>query len=100
MPVRTLDNTAIKLNKLPLTEGKIHFIRRVNSEGLISVLNEEFKVGREFISEYVWATVCLRKQKIEIYYQLQDQNTAELVKEFDYKLSEEVKPINENIWRT
>ena len=40
-------------DKLPLTDGKIHFIRKGNNEGKISVLNEAFKVGKEFIDEYV-----------------------------------------------
>jgi DNA-binding protein len=34
----------------------------------ISVLNEAFKVGKEFISEYVWATICLKKQTLEVFY--------------------------------
>jgi hypothetical protein len=49
-------------DKLPLTDGKIHFIRKVNNEGKISVLNEAFKVGKEFIDEYVWATICLKNK--------------------------------------
>jgi hypothetical protein len=43
-------------------------------------LNEAFKVGGEFISEYVWATICLEKQKIEVYYRAQDQDAAALIK--------------------
>jgi hypothetical protein len=43
----------IPLGKPPLTKGKIHFIRKVDNEERISVLNEAFKVDKEFISEYV-----------------------------------------------
>ena len=53
----------IPLRKLPLTKGKIHFIRMVDNDGKISVLNEAFKVGKEFISEYVWVTICLKKRR-------------------------------------
>ncbi len=57
-PVRMLKETAeINLGKLPLTDGKMHFIRRVDNDGQINVLNEIFDVGKEFISEYVWATM-------------------------------------------
>jgi hypothetical protein len=70
----------ISQDKLPLTDGKIHFIRKVNDEGEISVLNEAFKVGKEFIDEYVWATICLKKQRIWVYYIAKDQDTAVLIK--------------------
>ncbi|MFH0904122.1 MAG: hypothetical protein V1854_02895 [Methanobacteriota archaeon] len=38
----------------------MHFIRRVDNDGQINVLNETFSVGKEFTSEYIWATICLR----------------------------------------
>ena len=100
-PVRMLKNAAeIDLDKLPLTEGQVHFIRQVDTEGQINVLNEDFKVGEEFISEYVWSTVCTRKQKMKAYYRAQDQNVAMLIKEFDYTLSVEVEHIRNDIWKT
>ena len=83
-----------------MTEGQVHFIRQVDTEGQINVLNEDFKVGEEFISEYVWSTVCTRKQKMEAYYRAQDQNVAMLIKEFDYTLSVEVEHIRNDIWKT
>ena len=96
-----LKNAAeIDLDKLPLTDGHVHFIRQVDTEGQISVLNEDFKVGEEFTSEYVWSTVCTGKQKMEVYYRAQDQNAAMLIKEFDYRLNEGVEPIRDDIWKT
>ena len=93
-PARILNNSLkIPLGKLPLTKGKIHFIRMVDNDGKISVLNEAFKVGKEFISEYVWATICLKKQTLEVFYRAKDQDTAVLIKKFEYELSEEVKPL-------
>ena len=80
-PTRILNKSLeISQDKLPLTDGKIHFIRKVNDEGEISVLNEAFKVGKEFIDEYVWATICLKKQRIWVYYIAKDQDTAVLIK--------------------
>jgi hypothetical protein len=93
-PARKLNKSLkIPLGKLPLTEGKIHFIRMVDNDGKISVLNEAFKVGKEFISEYVWATICMKKQTLEVVYRAKDQDTAVLIKNFEYELSEEVKPL-------
>ncbi len=62
----------IDVNKLPLIEGKIHFIRVVDSQGRISVLNEYFEVGREYIGEYVWATIETGEQSLTIYYKDKD----------------------------
>lgn len=93
-PARILNNSLkIPLEKLPLTKGKIHFIRMVDNASKISVLNEAFKVGNEFISEYVWATICMKKQTLEVFYRAKDHDTAVLIKDFEYELSEEVKPL-------
>ena len=89
----------INFDKLPLTEGQIHFIRKVNNEGNISVLNEAFEVGREFISEYVWAIICLVNQKIKVYYRAQDRDVAVLIKEFDYNIDVAINPIRQDIWK-
>nr|QNO50939.1 hypothetical protein BBGANOMO_00013 [Methanosarcinales archaeon ANME-1 ERB6] len=100
-PARILNNSLkIPLGKLPLTKGKIHFIRMVDNDGIISVRNETFEVGREFISEYVWATICLKKQTMEVFYRAKDQDTAVLIKKFEYKLSEVVKDLRLDIGKT
>ena len=100
-PVRMLKNAAeIDLDKVPLTEGQVHFIRQVDNEGQINVLNEALNVGGEFISEYVWATICTGKRKMEVYYRAKDQDVAVLIKEFDYMLNEEVEPRRDDIWKT
>jgi len=62
-------------------------------------LNETFSVGKEFISEYVWTTICLRKQRLEVYYRAQDQDVAALIKEFGYNVNEEIRPIRDDIWK-
>jgi hypothetical protein len=90
----------INQDKLPLTDGKIHFIRQVDNNGTINVLNEVFNVGEEFISEYIWATINTGKQRMEVYYRAQDQDVAALIKEFDYEIYEEIKLIRQDIWKT
>jgi len=50
-PVKMLKDTkVINLSKLPLTDGKVHFIRRVDNDGQINVLNETFSVGKEQVN--------------------------------------------------
>jgi hypothetical protein len=100
-PVRILNNSIeIPLEKLPLTKGRIHFIRMVDNGGEISVLNEAFKVGKEFISEYVWATICLEKQMLEVFYRAKGQDTTVLIEKFEYKLSEVVYDLRPDVYKT
>jgi len=94
------DTVEINSDKLPLTDGQVHFIRTVDNEANISVLNEAFRVGGEFISEYVWATICLADRKMKFYYQAKDQNAAILLKDFEYKLNEVVIPLKQDIWKS
>ena len=97
-PARILNNPLkIPLGKLPLTKGKVHFIRKVDNDGKISVLNEAFKVGEEFIGEYAWATICLEKQTMEVFYRAKDPDAVVLIKKFEYELSEVVQDIRQDI---
>lgn len=48
------DDVKINLDKLPLTKGKIHFIRKVDNEGRISILNEVF-----FSEQGIHRRICL-----------------------------------------
>ena len=69
-------------------------------DGELTILNEAFEVGKEFIDEFVWATICLKKQKIGIYYRAKDQDTAVLIKEIEYLLNEAVQDLRQDIYKT
>jgi putative transposase len=100
-PAKILNNSLkISLDKLLLTVGKIHFIRKVDNEGQISVLNEAFNVGKEFIGEYVWATICLAERNQGAYYRSKDQLAHVLIKEFEYGLNEDLGPLRLDTWKT
>jgi hypothetical protein len=58
----------MNVNNIPLVAGKIHFIRMVMSKGDVSVLNERFHVGGEYIGEYCWATIDTKKELLVIAY--------------------------------
>ena len=89
-PKRTLpEKFKIDVNKLHLVDGKIHFIRIVDSNGKISVLNEYFNVGKEYIGEYVWITVETLKQKLAIYYNDETLKVSE-IKKFKYEICEKI----------
>ena len=98
-PERILkDLVEINYNELPLIEGKIHFIRKVGADGKITILNEQFKIGGEFIGEYVWTTTCLTNQRMTVYYRAQNEDVGRVIKEEEYKVKEEIKPIKEDLW--
>ena len=76
---------------LPITSGKIHFVRLVEQDGTIVILNERFEVDRNLSFEYVWATIDTSKQLLSIYHQPSKDQKRALVKEHKYQLREEVK---------
>lgn len=79
--------------RLPLTAGKVHFIRLVNSQGQIRVLNEFWMVEEELVGEYVWATISTAGQWLRIYHQDAADGARRLVVEYDYEIVEEVQEL-------
>jgi hypothetical protein len=79
--------------QLPITAGRIHFIRRVNAAGEIRLLGETWKVGKRFAHQYVWATVSTQCQTLEIHHRRAEQATAKLVRRFSYEIPEPVRPL-------
>ena len=85
----------INANNLPITEGKVHFIRQVKENGTISVLNEDFDVDKSLAYEYVWATIDTKQEQLMIYYREKNAGAAGLVKIHEYKIGENVKRFEE-----
>ena len=77
--------------ELPITEGKLHFIRWVNEKGYINILNESFYVNKELSCEYVWVTINTADQTLGLYYQAMQEAPRELIKTIEYQLREPVK---------
>ena len=67
--------------KLPVSVGKVSFIRLVSAQGTINILSLSFKVGKRLKFQYVKATLYTKYQVLKIYHK------GRLVKQFDYKLS-------------
>ena len=76
---------------LPITAGRIHFIRQVQADGTIAFLSETWRVGRRFAGRYVWATITTHRQRLDIWYQRSAQADWRLIKSFAYSLPEQVK---------
>jgi hypothetical protein len=75
---------------LPLTEGRIHYYRRVDERGQIEILKEKFRVSKSLRGEYVLATIDLKEQTLTVYYCRSERSKAKVVKKFDYEIEEKV----------
>jgi len=84
-------NFEIGVDSLPITEGKVHFIRQVKGDGTISVLNEDFDVSESLAYEYVWATIDTKQEQLKVYYREKNTEEAGLIKIHEYKISEYIK---------
>ncbi len=87
----------INLNDIPLVAGKIHFIRVVDCEGNIILLNERFHVGGEYIGDYTWQTVDTREQVIIMSYNDENMVVRE-IKQLRYTIDEMVHDLSKNIF--
>ena len=89
----------IDANNLPLVTGQIHFIRVVDSQGRINILNEDFTVGKEYTGEYVWATIETRKEMLTVHYK--DENlTVREIKKFGYEIPGKVCNRKHSLFRS
>jgi len=88
---RVPEDFEIDVNNLPITEGKVHFIRLVSENGTISVLNEAFSVDISLAHEYVWATIDTKHEQLMVYYREKNAEAARLVQIHEYRIGEGVK---------
>ena len=86
----TVTQIAQMPDPLPITAGRLHFIRQVKPEGTISILNEPWKVSRRLAGKYVWATIITRSRRLEIWYQRSAQQDWCLRKAYAYPIPETV----------
>jgi transposase InsO family protein len=77
-------------NPLPITAGRVHFIRKVKPDGTISVFNETWKVSKRLAGQYVWATILTHRRRLEIWSQRSAQQEWCLRKTYRYDIAETV----------
>lgn len=78
---------------LPLTAGRIHFLRQVDTQGEISILKEQWKVSRSLIGHYVWATLDLSRKELSIYHRRSLRSAPRLWKQAAYEIAEPIVPL-------
>lgn len=77
-------------SQLPITAGRVHFLRQVTLDGTIALLNEDWPVSRRLAGKYVWATVTTHTRRLDIWHQRSAQHAWRLLKTFTYALPETV----------
>jgi putative transposase len=75
---------------VPLTAGRIHFLRKVDSSGAIEVLNEVWQVGTKWSGEYVRATIDTAQQTIGFWQQATAEAAWRLIKRRRFAVEEPV----------
>ncbi len=97
------------VEKLPLTEGQVHFIRQVATEqmaieaGHIQVLNVPWYVGLEHAGKGVWATLRFEAPQqawLRVYDAAPDAPGRKMLAVHPFPLKEEVHPSGSTIQRT
>jgi putative transposase len=91
-PKRRLTATqmAHRPTSLPITAGRVHFIRQVKPDGTIAVFNETWKVSKRLAGQYVWVTLITHRRRLEIWYQRAAQQEWCLRKTYKYEITETV----------
>jgi len=76
--------------KLPITAGRVHFVRRVAPDGTIGFLGETWKVGQRLAHEYIWATVSTHCRRLELFHRRSARAKWRRIKTCDYAFPETV----------
>ena len=76
--------------RLPITAGRVHIMRKVDSAGQISFLNESWPVGSRWMGEYVRATINTAQHCVTFWHQAEAQADWHLIKTRQFRLKEGV----------
>ena len=89
----TAEEVAGLPSELPLTAGRVHFLRLVTAQGQITLLNETWPISKRLAGEYVWASINIARRRLLIYHRRSDRAQVRLVRTFRYTLHEQVVPL-------
>lgn len=78
---------------LPITAGRVQFLRWVDARGEIVLLNESWRVGIRLAGQYVWAVIDTQRERLLIYHRRSPTRPVRLVTTWTYRLREPVVPL-------
>jgi hypothetical protein len=79
--------------RLPITAGRIHFMRKVETTGNVNLLNETWALGPKWPGEYICATIDTAEQKLTFWHKRDAESDWHLIKKRCYRLAEPVQPL-------
>ena len=99
---RLTTNFQLPKGKLPLTEGRVHFIRKVSAQQTVSILNLEWDVPKAKPSQGVWATleITLQGATLRIYDEAPDASHRICLAKHPFPLKEQVHPLRPEFQRS
>jgi hypothetical protein len=74
--------------EVPLTAGRVHFIRKVDAQGEITILKEPWKVSKSLVGHYVWATLDTGKDALAISHRRSERAQPRVIKQYGYAIGE------------
>jgi hypothetical protein len=100
-PGRQLPQPFSLPERLPLTQGQVHFLRAVNAEGHISLLNLSWPVPKAQPKQGVWATLSftVKGARLRIYDAAPDAPKRFCLAEYPFVLNEPVLPLRPEFQR-
>jgi hypothetical protein len=75
---------------LPLTAGRVHFLRHVQPDGTIRILNELWRVPKALAGHYVWATLTTHRHTLAFWFRRAPEQDWRLLSHEHYLLAEPV----------
>lgn len=84
---------------LPLTAGRVHFIRKVDPQGAITILKAPWQVSKGLVGHYVWATLDTGKEALSIYHRRSERAQPRLLKQYGYVIEEKVHKLKPQFHR-
>jgi hypothetical protein len=84
---------SIPHGRLPITAGRIHFMRKVQSKGEIELLNETWLVGQKWIGVYVRAPINTVKQVLTVWHKSDAESAWRLLMTRPFRLKQPVQPL-------
>ena len=82
---------------LPLVNGRVHCVRRTDSQARLSVLGRYFTLDTDYRRTYIRATLAVGDQQVAFYFQETQDHEPELVSTQAFPLDDEVEPWNESL---
>ena len=74
--------------ELPLTAGRLHFLRQVDAQGNITILKEPWRAAKTLIGHYIWATLDTRKAALFLYHRRSERARPRLLRHYVYAIEE------------